>query len=157
MVTWKHLWGTAGKKNPGFQLSLNPVPRLELESSAISEIVKLCLLHCFSVFPSFTRDCLSSTKKMNPWTALWTELTLTSSCADVWNETTTTRVWLGRAHLTGVTPGSSHSGTAECFCADNPTELTLAHLVADHGKTWARPVIWKQRAKMPWSRLQASF
>lgn len=66
---------------------------------------------------------------------------LTSSSADVGNEATAAGVRLGRTHLTGVAPGSAHCGTAECFGADNPAELSLAHLVADHSKTRACSVI----------------
>lgn len=68
-------------------------------------------------------------------------LTLTGSRADIWNEASAAGVGLGGAHLTGVAPGSAHRGTAECLGADNPAELSLAHLVADHSKTWACPVI----------------
>lgn len=66
---------------------------------------------------------------------------LTSSCADIWNEAAATGVGLGRTHLTGVAPGAADRGTAERFRADNPAELSLAHLVADHSKTWTCPVI----------------
>lgn len=68
-------------------------------------------------------------------------LTLTSSCADVGNEAAAAGVGLGGAHLARMAPGSAHCGAAERLGADNPTELSLAHLVADHSETWARPVI----------------
>lgn len=67
--------------------------------------------------------------------------TLTSSCADIGNEAAAAGVGLGRAHLAGVAPGSAHGGAAEGFCADNPAELSLAHLVADHSEARACPVI----------------
>lgn len=66
---------------------------------------------------------------------------LTSSGADVGNEAAAAGVRLGRTHLTGVAPGSAHCGTAKCFGADNPAELSLAHLVAYHSKTRACSVI----------------
>lgn len=77
----------------------------------------------------------------HPWDGLTFIHILTSSSADVGNEAAAAGVRLGRTHLTGVAPGSAHGGTAKCFGADNPAELSLAHLVAYHSKTWACSVI----------------
>ena len=68
-------------------------------------------------------------------------LTLASSSAYVGDEAPSAGLRLGWTHLTGVAPGAADRGTAERFRADNPAELSLAHLVADHSKTWTCPVI----------------
>lgn len=60
---------------------------------------------------------------------MFTAFTLAGSGTDVGNEASTAGVGLGRAHLTGVTPGPSNGGTAHGLGADDPTELALAHLV----------------------------
>lgn len=66
---------------------------------------------------------------------------LTCSGADVGDEAAAAGVRLGGTHLTGVAPGPAHGGTAERLRADDPAELALAHLVADHSKARACPVI----------------
>lgn len=48
---------------------------------------------------------------------------------------------LRRAHLTGVTPGPAHGGTAERLGAHDARQLSLAHLVAHRGKARSSPVV----------------
>lgn len=66
-----------------------------------------------------------------------TDFTLACPSTVVWYEPSATGVRLGRAHLTGVTPRTSHCGAAQCLCAHNASELTLTHLVIHRGE--ARP------------------
>lgn len=68
-------------------------------------------------------------------------LTLTGSCANVGDETSSAGVWLGGALLTGVAPRSTNGSTAEGLGADDSTELALAHLVAHLRETWPSPVV----------------
>lgn len=65
------------------------------------------------------------------------DFTLARPGAVVWYEPSSTGVRLSRAHLTGVTPCSSHCGAAQSLCAHNACELALTHLVIHGGK--ARP------------------
>lgn len=69
-------------------------------------------------------------------------LTLTSSSADIGDETSSARLRLGRTHLAGVAPCPSNGGTAQSLCADDACQLSLAHLVIDLSEAWASPIIW---------------
>lgn len=66
---------------------------------------------------------------------------LAGSSADVGDEASPAGVRLRRALLTGMPPRSADGGAAECFGADNSTELTLAHLVVHLGETRPSPVV----------------
>lgn len=71
-------------------------------------------------------------------------LTLAGTTADVRDEPSAAGVWLGRAHLTRMTPGPANGGTTECLGTHNATQLTLAHLVVDLCEAWASSVICKK-------------
>lgn len=66
---------------------------------------------------------------------------MTGSGADVGDESSSAGVWLGGALLTGVTPCSTNGGATQCFGANDPTDLALAHLVVDLGETGSSPVV----------------
>lgn len=67
--------------------------------------------------------------------------TLACSSANVGNESSPARVWLGRALLTGVAPRPTNGCAAQSFGADDSAELALAHLVVDLGEAWPSPVV----------------
>lgn len=66
---------------------------------------------------------------------------LAGSGPDVGDETSSARMWLSRALLTGVAPGSANGRTAQRLGADDSTELALAHLVVHLGEARPRPVV----------------
>lgn len=68
-------------------------------------------------------------------------LTLACTSADVGDETSSARVWLGRAHLTWVTPRSPDGGATQCLGAHDAAQLTLAHLVVDLCEARPGPVV----------------
>ena len=57
-------------------------------------------------------------------------------------EASTAGLRLCRTHLTGVTPGPAHRGTAEGLGAHDARQLSLAHLVAHRGKAGSSPVVF---------------
>lgn len=67
--------------------------------------------------------------------------TLAGSGADVGDEASTAGLWLSRALLTWLTPGSANGGTAQSLGAHNTTHLALAHLVGNLGETRTRSVV----------------
>lgn len=83
--------------------------------------------------------------KRSSRSSVCSNLTLAGSSADVGNETSSARVWLGRALLTGVAPCSANGSTAEGFGADDSTELALTHLIVHLCETWPSPVICGER------------
>lgn len=72
---------------------------------------------------------------------------MTGPRPNVWNEASAAGMWLGRTHLTGMAPRSPNSGTAQGFCADNSTQLALAHLVGYQSEARAGPVIYAKNRK----------
>lgn len=72
---------------------------------------------------------------------MYVNLTLTRSSANVGDESSPARVWLGGALLTGVTPRPANSCAAQSFGADDSAELALAHLVVDLGEARPSPVV----------------
>lgn len=83
--------------------------------------------------------------KRSSRSSVCSSLTLAGSSADVGNETSSARVRLGRALLTGVAPRSTNSSAAEGFGADDSTELALTHLVVHLCETRPSPVICGER------------
>lgn len=71
-------------------------------------------------------------------------LTLACSSADVRDEASAAGLWLSRALLTRVTPGSANGGTAQCLSAHDATHLALAHLVDNLGEAWTCSVICEE-------------
>lgn len=72
-----------------------------------------------------------------------TDFTLAGPSAVVWYEPSSAGIRLGWAHLTGVTPCSSHRGTAQGLGAHDAGELALTHLVIHGGKAGSGTVVWK--------------
>lgn len=88
-----------------------------------------------------------STQRGGTWHGKHSRLTLTCSRTDIGDKAPATGLRLGWTHLTGVTPGSSNGGTAQCLRADDACQLPLAHLIIDLCETWACPVIWNERGE----------
>lgn len=74
------------------------------------------------------------------------DFTLAGPGAVVWDEPSPTGVRLGRAHLTRVTPGPSHCGTAQRLCANDACQLPLAHLVNHRGEARPSSVVCQDKA-----------
>lgn len=72
--------------------------------------------------------------------------TLAGSGANVGDESSPARVWLGGALLTGVAPRPTNGCAAQSFGADDSAELALAHLVVDLGEAWPSPVVCRGTA-----------
>lgn len=93
----------------------------------------------FALIRAHSVDAVSSSTQSRDGLAFVHVLACTG--ADVGNESSPAGVWLGRAHLTRVTPRSANGGAAERFGAHDATQLTLAHLIVDLSEARSSPVV----------------
>lgn len=93
----------------------------------------------FALIGSNSVDTVSS--RTQPWNGLTLINILARSAADIGDEAATAGVWLGGAHLAGVSPGSTNGSAAKSLGANDPAELSLAHLIVDLGEAWSCTVV----------------
>lgn len=105
----------------------------------LGDFVELVTCGAFTFKGAHGVDAVSTLT--NAWDGLALVHILAGPSAVVRDEPSPTGVRLSGAHLAGMTPGSSHRGTAQSLSAHDARQLALAHLVIHRGEAWACAVI----------------